>query len=265
MSSLSFIRRYIRHQLNSQNQFRIHSPFVYEFYQSVLFQPKKESFFDPIESVRKDLLNNRQWIDIVDLGAGTGAQGKILKQRQVREIASKALKPARLARILGRICQFSKVRSIIELGTSLGITTAYLSSYCRNAGVYSLEGSPEIARIAQANFNALQLDNIRLITGDFDQSLGEVLVKCQDFPRLIYIDGNHRYEPTLRYFNQFLENSSMEDVLIFDDIHWSDEMENAWEEVKKHKKVFLTLDLFYFGIVYLKDDRAKEDFRIRMV
>ncbi|MEO5783563.1 MAG: class I SAM-dependent methyltransferase, partial [Ginsengibacter sp.] len=165
--------------------------------------------------------------------------------------------------LLFRIVQYYKPHNIVELGTSLGITTAYIASANKTSEVFTLEGAKNIAAIAQQNFEKIGVQNIKQIQGNFDDTLPHLLSQIQKID-LAYVDGNHRKKPTLNYFNQLFEKSNDQFILIFDDIHWSEEMEEAWKEIQQHNDVTLTIDLFFIGLVFFKKDfKAKQHFIIR--
>jgi predicted O-methyltransferase YrrM len=239
----------------------VHSPFVFDFIIHVLKDKKKYGCYQSIESIRKELLGNETIIRIEDFGAGS----TIMKsnERKVKDIARSSLKPKKFAQLLFRIVQYYKPETIVELGTSLGVTTSYLASGNKNATIYTFEGATSIANIAQQNFNALQLNNIELIQGDFSETLPALLAKINKVD-LAFIDGNHRKQPTLDYFDQLLAHSTSETILLFDDIHWSEEMEAAWETIQNHPSVTLTIDLFFIGIVLINNNfKVKQRFSIR--
>jgi predicted O-methyltransferase YrrM len=151
---------------------------------------------------------------------------------------------------------------ILELGTSLGLSTAYLAAAAPAAKLYTIEGSPAIAKKAKANLDDLHLD-VHLLSGNFDTVLPLLLADIPP-PGLVFIDGNHRLEPTLRYFHLLMQYASRPAILIFDDIHWSAEMEQAWAEIKADPRVGVTIDLFFLGFVFLREEfKVKQDFIIR--
>jgi predicted O-methyltransferase YrrM len=252
------------HHWVAKSVYKIHSPFVYDFYIRVLKNRGKQVDVEKIEASRRLLLNSNAQIDIEDFGAGKGGKAKKFVQRRIKELAEKALKPAYLAQILGRIVEFSQPQFILELGTCFGITTAYFASYSPSSIIYTLEGSKSIAEMAKDNFKKLSFPQIKVITGNFDTELPKLIPQMKGSPKLYYIDGNHRLEPTLNYFHQLLAVSTEDDIFIFDDIHWSIGMETAWKTIKNNDQVYLSLDLFYFGIVFLKRNRAKEHFVLRV-
>ena len=239
----------------------IHSPFVFDFIKNVLNDKKNYTCYREIENIRKQLLNDEKIIEVEDFGAGSSTL--LSNKRSIKKIASASLKPKKFSQLLFRIVQYYKPETILELGTSLGITTAYLATANKISKVITLEGSINIAAVAQNNFNQLNIENIHLITGAFDETLPAVLDKLKHVD-LAFVDGNHRKTPTLQYFRQLLHKATDQSIFIFDDIHWSAEMEEAWKEIRQHPSVTLTIDLFFIGVIFFKKDfKAKQDFIIR--
>lgn len=262
-STFQLAKKYFHYYLTASNGkgHGVHSPFVFDFIKNVLNDHKKYSGYYSIEKLRKELLEDKTIIEVEDFGAGSLAVPN--GQKKVSNITKSFLKPKKFAQLLFRIVKYYKPKTIIELGTSLGITSAYLASANKASEVFTLEGSENTAAIAQENFNKLGLQNVKLIHGNFDSMLPELLSLFQKVD-LAFVDGNHRKVPTLHYFQQFLQKSTDTSLLIFDDIHWSAEMEEAWKEIQHHPSVTLTIDLFFIGLVFFKKDfKAKQHFVIR--
>lgn len=262
-SSFQITKKYIRYYLTASNGkgHGIHSPFVFNFIKNVLRDKKKYNSYHIIEAVRQQLLKQSATIEVADLGAGSG----IIKanKRVVADIARSSLKPAKYAQLLYRMVNYYQPVTILELGTSFGITTSYLAAGNANAKVYTMEGAAAIAGIAGKTFDRLEQKNIELIEGNFDDALPALLRKLNNID-LAFIDGNHRAAPTLNYFQQLLQHSKDATILIFDDIHWSAEMEEAWAAIQQNRQVTLTIDLFFIGIVFLNPDfKIKQHFIIR--
>ncbi|HEX5552384.1 MAG TPA: class I SAM-dependent methyltransferase [Chitinophagaceae bacterium] len=258
---LRIARKYLRYLLQSNNRHAVHSPFVYALIEDVLRDRRKFYAFSRIEKRRKELLKDHRLIKITDLGAGSSLQR--VTERRVWDLAKYAAKAPKYGRLLFRLVNHFQPGTILELGTSLGISTAYLASARTEAQVWTLEGCPEISDIAKDTFSGLELQNIRMIPGNFDDTLAPAL---RQLPRLdmAFIDGNHRKEPTLRYFSQCLTQVHEDSVLIFDDIHWTREMESAWKQIKAHPSVTLSIDVFFMGVVFFKKSfREKQDFTLR--
>ena len=258
------IYKYILFWLKASNArgHGIHSPFVFEFIQKVLSDKKSyRADFDLIEAKRKDFLSSEQEIEILDLGAGSIAGNH--NKRKVSTIAKNAAKPARFGRFFFRLIRNYQIDAVLELGTSLGLSTRYFSKALPNGTVTSIEGSPAIAELVRRCLSDEGYSNIKIIEGNFDDQLISSFKQLKG-KKLIFIDGNHRYEPTVRYFEQLLSLCEEHDILIFDDIHWSAEMECAWSKIKNCEKVTLTIDLFFIGLVFFKKDfKEKLDFMIR--
>jgi predicted O-methyltransferase YrrM len=262
-SSLQLARKYLHYYLTAYNGkgHGMHSPFVFQFILHVLnnrsgYQPPGE-----IEQLRKALLKDQRLLDIEDLGAGSRVANR--KKRTVAQLARTALKQKKYAQLLYRLVKHYQPQKMVELGTSLGITASYLAVANPSAGLITIEGSEEIAAVAGENFNRLQLKNVQQQVGNFDDRLPDVLQNHSPID-LAYIDGNHRYEPTLRYFHQLLPAVHNNAILVFDDIHWSEEMEKAWNEIQQHPSVQCTVDIFFLGFVFFrKEFKVRQHFAIR--
>jgi len=262
-SAFQLVKKYFRYYLKAQNGkgHGVHSPFVFDFIIHVLNDKKKYDFYSKIESLRKQLLANNASIEVEDFGAGSAVIP--FKNRKIKDIASSSLKKKKYAQLLFRIAKYYQSKIIVELGTSLGITSCYLASANPASKVFTFEGSKNIAKIAFNNFEKCGLKNIKLIEGNFEKTLSANKEKIENVD-LLFIDGNHRKKATLEYFNFFLKKSTAKSIFIFDDIHWSKEMEEAWKLIQEHDSVTLTIDLFFIGLVFFsKDFKVKQLFTIR--
>ena len=262
-SAFQLAKKYLHYYFTSTNGkgHGVHSPFVYELIREVLNDKRHFYAYDRIEHLRHELLRKNEKLDIVDLGAGSGTGAT--NQRSIQSIARYAAKPKKWGQLLFRLVQHYQPQNIIELGTSLGLTTAYMAAAKSSATVITIEGSPAIAKEADYHFHSLKLKNIRQLTGNFDEQLAPALMQMQQID-FAFIDGNHRLHPTLWYFEQLLPYTNEYSILVFDDIHWSTEMEEAWEAIKANLKVRLTIDLFFIGLVFFrKEFKEKQNFIIR--
>ena len=256
-------RKFIAYWMTASNGkgHGVHSPFVFDFIKNVLNDHHSKPFYKSIESRRKELLRNKDYIDVEDFGAGSG----IVKtnKRRIDKIAASSLKPKKYAQLMHRMVAYYKPENILELGTSLGITSSYLASGHQKVQLNTFEGSSAIAAIAQQSFEKLSICNIKINQGNFDETLPQFLNTHPSLD-LAFIDGNHRKEPTLRYFEELMKVANENTIIVFDDIHWSEDMESAWEEIKDHPSVTLSIDLFFIGIVLLKKEfLVKQHFTIR--
>lgn len=262
-SSFQLTKKYIQYYLSAFNSkgHGMHSPFVFDFIQHVLNNKSQYTPPAAIERLRKELQHDHRLLQIEDMGAGSRIQTS--KEKMVKDLASTALKSKKYAQLLFRLVKHYQPGTIIELGTSLGITTSYLSEGNPDSRVITIEGSEAIRQVAAENFKKLGIKNIQSQQGNFDAVLPDVL---QSFPTidLGYIDGNHRYTPTIDYFHQLLQKVHNDTILVFDDIHWSQEMERAWKEIQSHPSARCTVDVFFLGFVFFrKEFKEKQHFSIR--
>ncbi|MDF3077319.1 MAG: O-methyltransferase [Sphingobacteriaceae bacterium] len=261
MINLQLLTSYLTHQFTAKTRHGVHSPFVYNLVDKVFYDFSPRPDYKPIEELRAKLLADGRTITVTDLGAGSHVNNN--KQKQVKEIAKNALKPKKLAQLIYRIVNELKPKNIIELGTCLGLTTAYLTKASPKAKVVTIEGCPQTASIADENLNSLHLENVNILTGNFDTVFPEVL-KHEESLDFVFVDGNHRKHATLDYFNWCLPKIHEGSLMIFDDIYWSKGMKEAWEEIKANPQVTLTIDLFWIGLVFFRKGQVKEHFKIKI-
>lgn len=255
-----FFVDYLKHRLTAKSRHGTHSPFVYKLTDEVIYDFSSKKVYNAIEQQRKKLLNDDRVITVTDLGAGSHLNKN--RTKKVKEIAKNALKSPRLAQLIYRLAHNQQPKQLIELGTCLGITTAYLAQAQPEAQVLTIEGCPETAAIAHQNFTELDLKNVELQVGNFNDLLPKAIADAADLD-FVYIDGNHTEAATLNYFDWCLPKINENSLLIFDDIYWSDGMKAAWKTIKNHPQVTVTIDLFWIGLVYFKKGQAKEHFKIK--
>lgn len=250
---------YFRHLFIGKWRHGVHSPLVYRLTSEVLRKDNTFPDFEKLEEIRKMLKCDTQTLQIKDLGAGSRYGNG--KTRSVKHIAKTALAPRIQAQALYKLIHYFKPQSIIELGTSLGLTTMYLARGNREASVYTIEGSPEIASYAENLFIKNNEKTIISVTGSFDEKLPEILDKQPTWD-CIYIDGNHSYEATMRYYAMVESKLHTNSIVILDDIHWSKDMYKAWLELIGKKEVSLSLDFFHFGVLIYQNRMTKEHFHL---
>jgi predicted O-methyltransferase YrrM len=261
MLNFRFAKDYVWHRLVGKNRHGTHSPFVYRLLDEVIYDYKRKDIYNDIESIRAGLFSDNRVITVTDLGAGSLVNNN--KQKTIREIAKNALKPPKLAQLLYRLVEDQQPKNMIELGTCLGTTSLYLKSAAPAGELYTLEGCPQTAKVAKEVFEKANIRNIRQVIGNFDETLKGVI---DDLDQLdfVFVDGNHQKDATLKYFEWCLPKVHENTLLIFDDIYWSEGMKEAWEIIKAHPRVTLTIDLFWIGLVYFKKGQVREDFLIRI-
>jgi len=258
MNRLRMTYKFILHFLTANNTrgFGVHSPYLFHFTKFVLNNKGTYYIFSSIEKIRSQLKKDKRKLTISDFGTGTK------KQKTVAEITRKSLKTAKYGQLLFRLSVHAKAQNTLELGTSLGLTTAYLAAPSSFIRCISLEGCQEIADLAIENFKALDIKNAQIVVGDIDITLPKVLKEFNQLD-LIFIDANHKSEAVLSYFEQCMAKVHSDSVMVVDDIYWSADMEKAWKEIKEHPRVMATIDLFQQGIVFFNTDLHKKHYKMR--
>ncbi|WP_019947114.1 O-methyltransferase [Hymenobacter aerophilus] len=256
------ILSYLRFLGRSGNAHGLHSPFVFGLYAHVIHHSGRFAAYEAVEARRAALLADSTAITVRDFGAGSRVAGAG-RSRRLCDIARTAAKPPKLGQLLFRLVNHYQPRTIVELGTSLGLTTAYLALADSRAQVFTFEGCPATAAVARQTFGAVGAENVKLIEGNLDDTLAPTLAALPAPVDFAFFDGNHRYEPTLRYFEQLNAHRTPDSVFVLDDIHWSGEMERAWEAIRWHPDVTLTVDLFYIGLVFFRPSLPRQHFTLR--
>ena len=258
---LHIIKAYIKFLWHSKNQHGVHSPFVYSLVTKCFYDTKPKPDYNILKQYRNALLRNKNTIEVTDFGAGS----RVFKSntRQISKIAETAGITPKRAELLYRITNYFKPETILEIGTSLGLATSALSLGNPEAEIVTLEGCPETSGVAQKQFQKFNLTNVEAVVTEFKNYFSETATKNCHW-KLIYFDGNHSKQATLDYFELLLPTITNETVWIFDDIHWSEDMEAAWAIIKNHPKVTVTIDTFQWGLVFFRYEQEKEHFVIRI-
>ncbi|MBL7812289.1 MAG: class I SAM-dependent methyltransferase [Bacteroidetes bacterium] len=259
MKGLYHLVDYMGYLFTASTRHGVHSPFVYRFTDEILYGRERHPAFDLIENIRRKMIKSTARIQFEDHGGGKNSG-----TRSVSSIASRTARQAKYGRLLYRILRAFQPQYCLELGTGTGITALYQACALGPfTPLHSIEGSPKLAEIARYNAEQAGLtESLMIHSGTFETVLPELL---SHWPQVdyAYIDGNHRMEPTLSYFDTLLPKCHAGTILIFDDINWSEEMKMAWATIKNHPRVTVTLDIFAFGIVFFHQGQEKEHFTLR--
>jgi len=247
------IRTYMTYWLDAVDEHSLHSPFFYDLYTKVIRVPYTENVI--AETRRRSLLGNNTSITVNDFGVGS----MTLKSntRRIGDIARTSLTPADLSALYARLIAYYKSTTVLELGTSLGINTLYLAAQ-PGTRVTTFEGSAEVAAQARNGFDIAGAGNITLVQGNIDQTLPAWLAQGSNKIDFAFIDANHRYEPTMRYFQWLLPRIHTQSVLVFDDIHYSAGMQRAWQELRQHTLVYASADLYRCGMLFFDPSLNKQ-------
>jgi predicted O-methyltransferase YrrM len=246
MSRFFQIKSFVNHWLDSVDEHSIHSPFFFDFYTKVIRDNPHHQEFNAYEELRRKLLGNTLAVKMVDLGAKSPHFNN--NTRTLSEIAATSLSPASYCRLYNRIIHYIDASQIVELGTSMGITTLYLAQK-NDAQVTTFEGNDSMVNVALTNFEYFDKKNIDLVEGNIDNCLSEFLVNPRKI-QFALMDANHRYEPTIRYFHLLSRRMADKGVMVIDDIYYSEEMNRAWRELRNHQLVYGSVDLFRCGLLF---------------
>lgn len=251
-TKLHQIRSFIIHWLKaSSGGHGVHSPFAFYLCEEVFYNSNRFYNFEKLEVLRKDLLQDSTQIPVLDLGAGS--QKLSGSKRTIASIARHGISSAKQSELIFRLIQVLNLSTRIELGTSLGLNTLYMHTAFPKGSTYTVEGNPALSAFAKQMALSQQCFDITYIEGNFDKELPALLKRLKNFD-LLYIDGNHQYEATLRYVKEALLHIHSYSVIILDDIYWSPAMTKAWNEIKTLPQVRLSLDLYHFGLLFFREE-----------
>lgn len=259
MNKLALLHDYLYYYFSAKTRYGIHSPFVFDFVCNVVIKKTKFHDISDIEVIRKELKKNKTKIFINDLGAGSIKNSG--SNRTISDIAKHSLKSRKYASLLYRMIKYFQPAKVLEIGTSLGISTSYMAKANPLSEIITVEGCANIAEIAEKNAKKTGLKNIVFIISGFDDILDDLTRKHK--PDFVFFDGNHTEEATIKYFETCLPYVQNESVFVFDDINWSDGMKQAWKKIKSHEQVTVTIDMFFMGLVFFRKELSKENFVVR--
>lgn len=249
---------FIKYWLLQADEHSLHSPFVFDLYNQVIKSAAAKEETE-IEKLRQKLLTDPSEIEIQDFGAGSRVNSNA--QRPVSEIAKNSSTPTKFSALLQALIEYFQHQTVLELGTSLGLNTLYLSQN-KNTQITTFEGDPTLAHKAREHFHQFERKNIKLIEGNLDETLENSLASIDQID-LAYIDANHRYKPTLRYYETLMTKCHEKSLIVLDDIHWSKEMYQAWNEIKNQPEVIISIDLFEGGLLFFDPKLTKGDYILK--
>ena len=266
------VSTWLKHYLTAWNTGGegVHSPYLFEWVRMVMSDKHAYRVWEDIESVRARMLVSDQVVEFVDYGSGVGRKGEGAKgEKRVKDIAKGSLARAKYAQMLFRLVNWlghqlreeNRGLTIVELGTSLGVTTAYLAGVDARDKVYTYEGCEAVAKIAMDNWKELRMSNIDCRVGPIDEVQLQGSLERVD---VVFVDANHTYEASLKYFDILAQKVHEKSVVVMDDIHHSEEMERAWREICADERVTSTIDLYQMGLVFFDKHYWKRNYRMRL-
>ena len=249
----------VRHRFSASNTLGhgIHSPYLYYLVRFLIYDDTPYYCFADIERLRRRLLADERKIYVEDLGTGVSGE------RRISDIASSSLMPQKQAQMIFRLLNYLHPDTCLELGTNLGITASYMSKAVgKNGKVFTFEGAKELIAVAKKNWQKLACENLTAVEGNIDLTLPQFLEKVETVDFAV-VDANHTYEATMRYFSLLLEKCNAKSILMFDDIHYSKQMNRAWQDIKNTESVTTTMDFCDFGLVFFDPQYMRKHFKLR--
>ncbi len=260
MSTIYKIKARIDYLLRARHSkgHRIHSPYLFRFLNDVLFENKEYYCYEGISELRWRLMKDGTVITTPAIGTQ-----KREKRQTVGKIARLSSKPDKQAQLLHRICVDMGAKTIVELGTNLGLTTLLLASANKEeVNVVTFDGSAPVLDIARRNFEEMEIKNIEIVEGDIDLTLRERVDKLEKID-FAFLDANHTYDATMRYFNICKKKAHKGSIFVFDDIHRSKDMNRAWKDICEHEEVSASIDIYHLGIIWFNEDLHKRTYYVR--
>ena len=286
-------KSWLRHQLTAWNTGGegVHSPYLFEWVRMVMMDTNSYYKWEEIERCREKMLRDERELEFVDYGSGKlkGENGKLKgengERRRVCDIARRSLAKRKYAQMLSRLVNWlgsplltspsrggigdetledRKGLTSVELGTSLGVTTAYLAAADSRNKVVTFEGCEAVATIAKENWKRLNISNIECVVGELTIDSLQFAVGSLRGIDVAFIDANHAYASTCGYFNVLADMTHEKSVIVVDDIHYSEEMERAWKEICADERVTSTIDLYQMGLVFFDKHYWKRNYKMRL-
>lgn len=246
----------------------IHSPRLFYLVRHLFYDTTQLYTWESIEQRRQAMLRAPKVVHVVDFGTGHD------RDELVMHIASQSLMPRKKVQLLARLLNYmsgdeyvpkrTSPLHIVELGTSLGITTAYLASVDSRNRVTTFEGCEDIAEMAELNWKKLHLNNIELKRGNLDNTLYDYARVKEKPIDMAVIDANHTGDAVMRYFQWILPLMDENGVMVVDDIRYSRSMHDAWCQIARHPQVTATMDLGQMGLVFFYPQLQQKTYILRI-
>ena len=246
--------------IHAKTKHAAHSPFLYNFINAVFGKTTAEDSLQICLQEKMKLFRDNSELKVTDYGTGSKCGSEYMSS--VCKQAKRSLKSKSEVQYLYQFASYYKPALIVEMGTSFGISTMAMSMALPNSVILSFEGCPETAQRAKKMFKKRNIHNISIIIGNIDEVFEGALPNEKTFD-LAIVDANHTYEHTLKYFFMLKSMRNSKSVIIFDDIHWSKDINNAWNEIKADKDVQLSVETWNYGFVFFNPDLSKQDFILR--
>jgi predicted O-methyltransferase YrrM len=258
---LRILKKYFQFYLKAGNAYSIHSPFVYSLYTEVLrpvsFVLDQKLFL--AENLLHQLYVNKKSFSATD----TGEQSRTGRALTVGKKAKSVSQNSKGGRILYRLVKKFQPEVIVELGTGAGASSLYMSCASPSAQICTIEGNTSMAVIAKELFQQYGNENIHFFEGLFDDVLPTVFEKTPHID-IAFIDGDHKGESLLRYYEMLLPFMKDNSIIVLHDIYWSDDMNETWKKLISRPEVHVSVDIFHFGLLFFNKAQPKQHFQLKV-
>lgn len=253
--------QYIRHLffLKHRNGHGIHSPYVFELVNGILFNSRQWEVPLQVREVHRIMKKD---CSLIPREEPPGVRADDSDLRSISSFVKKASVRPGYGALLFRMARWFEPDAVVELGSGLGISTAYLRAGAPEVPFHAVEGGKIRSLMARQVIYRSKLNEVEIHTGDIGQLLPGIL---NGIPArfLAFVDGNHHYEPTMKYLDLLLQARGEEAVIVMDDIYWSKGMQKAWREIIARPEVRVSVDLFHMGILLLRSDLDRARLKIK--
>jgi predicted O-methyltransferase YrrM len=253
-------RKYLRFLLKANNQHGVHSPFVYQLITQCFYKKTPKNLWRKYLNARQEVFDHQKKNKVTAFAV----ESKVFKnnERPVSNVVNLVGISNKKAKILIKTISYFKPKNILEIGTSLDLETTAIKIGNKNAAITTLESCPKKSIMGQELFEKNNFNAIEILNSDFSKA-DPKYTQNKQFD-CVFFDRNQTKQATLNYFEECLKTIHNDSIFIFDAIYWTAEIQEAWSFIKKHPKVTVTIDVFYFGIVFFRKEQEKEHFKIRV-
>ena len=259
MASSLFLERtflYANYFLKVVDLHSIQTPFAFELYSRLKNEIKKSELKPEIEQIRHQLQGDHSTVLGEDYGTGSERSHR---GRDISGIAKTGISTQKRCLIYQAIMRIFNPAISFELGTSLGVSTAYLASSSSAGKIHTFEGNAELSKIARRNFSELGLGKINMVEGNIDDTLPKILKEIESLDMCV-IDANHRGRALMHYVDLLINKMDTTGLILVDDIRWSKDMYHAWKIIACRNEVTLSLEFMDFGLLLFKKNITKQHY-----
>ena len=250
MFNLEFVLDYVQHRLEAKNRHGVHSPFVYRLIDEVIYDLHAKSDYPNLKHFCQILRYDDRSILVHD------------QSTSVKVFVKNKCKSLRSAQLIYRLANYFSPNQVIELGTSMGIDTAYVAKSAPQARIISMDQDVDTAAFTSENLAKQAIKNVQILTGDLSQVFPDVLAELQSLD-FVLINRGHDKEAMINYLNQCVPKLKETSVVVVDAIYRDKEMNEFWQQMKIHPQITVTIDLFQMGLAFVRPQQAEEHFKIR--